>query len=369
MRFYCPACNARDIDPLRTYQCPNCAGPIECIPAPAAFPRRKISERPPTPWRYAEALPEWAGALSLGEVMTPLVPFDVAGRRTLFKCDYLQPTGSYKDRGAALLMGYAQRNGVREAVEDSSGNAGAALSAYAARADIELKVFCPASASPAKLAQITRYGAELVPIEGPRPHATQALLEYIAESDSVYASHLWNPLFTYGLQTLAFELAEQLDWQAPDVVFCPVGAGSILLGLYDGFVRLIEAGAIDRLPKLVAVQAAHVAPLYSAWKNNASDVSPFPHPLPTRAEGIALPQPVRGAALLRALRAVDGCVVAVTEGDIEKGVAHLGRGGLCVEPTSAVVWQGIKNYCTEHGMDANATLVGILSGHGLKGLS
>ncbi len=369
MHFFCPVCSPCEIDPLDNYRCPSCSGPLECKQVPAAFPAERLAERPPNPWRYAEALPEWAGTLSLGETMSPLVPFDLADRRVLLKCDYAQPTGSYKDRGAALLMNFLQRQGVRKAVEDSSGNAGAALAAYAARAGIELTVFCPASASPAKLAQISRYGAKLLRVDGPRPQATRALLDYLGQSEAVYASHLWNPLFIYGVQTLAFEIAEQLGWNAPDVVFCPVGAGSILLGLYAGFSRLVEAGSLERIPRLVAVQAAQVAPLYAAWQARAEEVAPCAQPQPTRAEGIALPKPVRGRALLDALRTTGGSVVTVEEAAIEEGLRQFGRGGICVEATSAVVWQGMHAYCRQHSMAGDATLVAILSGHGLKGLS
>ena len=369
MRFFCPTCSTPAIDPLEHYRCPSCSGPFECEPAAATFPRERIAERPPTPWRYAEALPEWAGELTLGEVMSPLVPFTLDDRRVLLKCDYAQPTGSYKDRGAALMMNFLQRHGVRRAVEDSSGNAGASIAAYAARAGIELKVFCPSSASPAKLAQISRYGAELAPIDGPRPQATRALLEYIQANDALYASHLWNPLFIYGVQTLAFEIAEQLEWQAPDIVFCPVGAGSILLGLHAGFSRLLAAGSIERMPRLVAVQAAHVAPLHAAWQAKTDEVAACPAHQPTRAEGIALPKPVRGRALLHALRKTDGSVVTVEESDIEEGLHQFGRGGICVEPTSAVVWQGMRSYCRHNSVPADAALVAVLSGHGLKGLS
>ena len=369
MDLYCPQCSTSVADPLRAYCCPSCSGPLACRQEPASFPKEDLALRPPTPWRYAEALPEWAGELSLGEVLSPLVPFDVDGHSVLLKCDQAQPTGSYKDRGSALLVRFLQQRGVREAVEDSSGNAGASIAAYAAKAGIHLKVFCPASASPAKLAQITRYGAELVRVEGARPKATEALLDHIAQSDAVYASHLWNPLFVYGIQTLAFELVEQLNWQAPDVVFCPVGAGSILLGLYEGFSRMHAAGAINKLPQLVAVQAKHVAPLYAAWLQGGQDVLPFPDPQTTHAEGIALPKPVRGRALLTALRASSGDVIAVEEEEIKQGLEAFGRGGLCTEPTSAVVWQGIRTYCKKHSVEPDKKLVAILSGHGLKGLT
>lgn len=366
MFFFCSNCAEKDIDPLRHYRCPSCSAALDCaLEAPATFPKRKIAARAPTPWRYREALPSYADDLSLGEVQTPLVPFAIGEDQLLLKCDYAQPSGSYKDRGAALLMAYLHKAGVETAAEDSSGNAGAALAAYAARAGIRLQVFCPETASRAKLAQIERYGAELITIAGARPRATEALLERVQQTGLVYASHLWNPLFVFGVKTLAYEIAEQLDWSAPDAILCPVGAGSILLGLYAGFCDLIAAGAVATMPQLVAVQAHNVSPLYSAWSAQADEVAAARDPQPTIAEGIALPQPVRGRQLVRALRQSRGAVFAVKEQEIEEGVRAFGRGGFCVEPTSAVVWQGAKDYWRNNG-HSGQKIVAILSGHGLK---
>ena len=242
-------------------------------------------------WRFREALPPVGDPVSLGEARTPLIPFDLEDMTVLAKCDHTLPTGSYKDRGAALLMSYLHSLGIEEAVEDSSGNAGAALAAYAARAKMRLKVFCPASASAGKLVQIRLYGAELIAVEGPRARATEALLEYMDRTAAVYASHLWHPLFIEGLKTLAFELAEQLDWTAPDAVVCPVGAGSILLGLHRGFVDLQRAGLVNRLPRLIAVQAERVSPLFQAFHAGLDVVAP---PLLRAPPGPrALPYPAR----------------------------------------------------------------------------
>lgn len=261
-------------------------------------------------------------------------------------------------------MSYLKELGVEEAVEDSSGNAGASLAVYAARAGVRLKVFCPGSASSGKLLQIRLYGAELVQVEGPRPRATEALLAYEARTKTPYASHLWHPFFLEGVKTLAFEMVEQLEWQAPGTVLCPVGAGSILLGLHKGFSELRRAGVIPRLPRLVAVQARNVSPLHRAFHQGEEDVARAPDPQPTLAEGIALPMPVRGKALLRALRESGGTVVAVSEEEIAAGVRHFGRAGFCVEPTSAVVWAGVARLDRETGWDGPA--VAVLSGHGLK---
>jgi threonine synthase len=369
MRFFCSNCAQKDVDPLRHFRCPSCAAALDCaLETPAAFPKEKIAARAPTPWRYREALPDFAEDLALGEVQTPLVPFSIDGNQLLLKCDYAQPTGSYKDRGAALLMAFLHRSGIETAVEDSSGNAGAALAAYAARAGIRLQVFCPEAASRAKLAQIERYGAQLISVAGARPRATEALLERVEQTGITYASHLWNPLFVFGVKTLAYEIAEQLDWSAPDAILCPVGAGSILLGLYAGFCDLVVAGAIETMPQLIAVQAQNVSPLYSAWHTGARQVHAAERPRPTIAEGIALPQPVRGRQLLTALRQSQGSVFAIDEAAIEEGVRAFGRGGFCIEPTSAVVWQGAKDYWRNSGRTGQK-VVAILSGHGLKSLS
>ena len=365
MSFYCPACQT-PVDES-AYRCPQCASPIEYVSSDApTFPRADITARPADMWRYAEALPTFAHRVSLGEPMTPLVPFDQDDFTALAKCEYLMPTGSYKDRGAALLTSFLVGRNIDEAVEDSSGNAGAALAAYAARGGLKLKVFCPASASPGKLAQIRLYGAELVPIDGPRPRATEALIEYAAEHAVPYASHLWHPLFIEGIKTLAYEIAEQDAWQAPDAILCPVGAGSILLGLYRGFKDLVAAGTVERIPRLVAVQSEHVSPLYRAFHAGAEDVVAAENSQKTLAEGIALPRPVRDREALVAVRESGGTVIAVSEANIEVGVSELGRRGFCVEPTSAVVWNGLHQYRHLAELDDDAKVVAVLSGHGLK---
>ena len=208
LTFHCSACQTPYPQAPAPYRCLACDAPLECRSPTPTFPLDQIAARPADMWRFREALPPVGDPVSLGEARTPLIPFDLEGLTVLAKCDHTLPTGSYKDRGAALLMSYLHALGIEEAVEDSSGNAGAALAAYAARAKVRLKVFCPASASAGKLVQIRLYGAELVPVEGPRPRATEALLEYIDRTGAVYASHLWHPLFIEGLKTLAFELAE-----------------------------------------------------------------------------------------------------------------------------------------------------------------
>ena len=362
----CTSCHTEYGDRSTLYRCSSCGHALSFTLESPAFPREKIQKRPPDVWRYAEAIPAFAERVSLGEPITPLLPFKLGELEILAKCEFTHPTGSYKDRAAAFLVSYLRSAGVSEAVEDSSGNAGASLAAYAARAGIHLKVFCPATAAAGKLVQIRLYGAELVPIPGPRARATEALLDYVEKTGTVYASHLWNPFFIEGVKTMAFEICEQLGWKAPDMVFCPVGAGSIPLGLHKGFGELLEASVISRLPRLIAVQALNVSPVYQAFKTNADRIEPFADPRPTLAEGIALPVPVRDQEVLQALRQSCGTVVAVSEEDIATGVKLFGRAGFCVEPTSAVVWKAVEHLHAQEPISPDASVVVVLSGHGLK---
>jgi threonine synthase len=363
--MHCTRCDMHYGTHDRRWQC-RCGGALDLLLPPPHISPDRVRQWPPDFWRYREAMPPLASQVSLGESMTPLIPFDQRGRDIWLKCDYLLPTGSYKDRGAAILVSHLQSMGIQRVVEDSSGNAAASLAAYAARAGIDIDVFCPASASPGKLAQIKLYGAHLRLIEGPRQRTTEALEHHMAATGDFYASHLWHPYFLEGVKTVAFEIAEQNGWRAPGVVICPVGAGSILLGLHKGFTELQQAGVIDRLPRLFAAQAANICPVYQAYQRHDSDVPPIPTSQPTLAEGIALPRPVRGAKLLQALRETKGGVAAVSEEEIREGLVILGRRGICVEPTSAVVIKALEHLEDAGAVHPDEQVVLVLSGFGLK---
>jgi threonine synthase len=243
--------------------------------------------------------------------------------------------------------------GVKRVVEDSSGNAGASLAAYAARSGIEAEIYVPAYASPNKLQQIAIYGAKLVKVEGPRERAVQAVQEAAAQGP-YYASHYYNPFTLEGLKTIAYEIWEQLGWRAPDNLVLPVGHGTLLLGAYRGFKDLLAAGLIKRPPRLFAVQAESCAPLYEAYKRNMNDAFPIEKDLvlspvlssrrhieglskgQTIAEGISIVQPVRGRQLLAAVRETGGTVLVVSDEETLRARDELARRGLYVEPTSAV---------------------------------
>jgi threonine synthase len=323
-----------------------------------------LADRKPTLWRYREALPLLPGAdvVSLDQGYTPLLEIEVAGRPVYVKQDQLFSTGSYKDRGAALLISHAKALGVRAVVEDSSGNAGCAIAAYCARAGIACTVYVPQSTSPAKLAQIEAYGATLCRVPGTRQDTADAVLA--AAETTYYASHSWNPFFFHGTKSFAYEVVEQLGWTAPDMVVLPAGNGTLLLGAAIGFRELRALGLIERLPRLVAVQAGNCAPLYRAFHG----LPPMAQPSATVAAGIAIPQPIRGPQILAAVRESGGTILAVSEAEIARAHAATCRQGFYIEPTSAATVAGLAQYVQTASLGdlPSARIVSVYTGHGLK---
>jgi threonine synthase len=275
----------------------------------------------------------------------------------------MMPTGSYKDRGSAVMVSQLKRWGLTEIIEDSSGNAGASVAAYSTRAGIRARIFIPAYTSAGKAAQIALYGAKLIKVSGTREDATAATLS--VARDIFYASHNWSPYFIHGVKTLAFELWEQLDFRAPDAVIVPVGNGSLVLGCHMGFSELRKAGLIDRLPRIIAVQAACCAPLARAWQQWMSDPVPVVKG-DTIAEGIASAAPIRGHAILAAVRETEGLFVTIEEHEILEGLKVMAAVGLYVEPTSAVAPAALAKLRAQGGLDYDGTVVVELTGSGLK---
>jgi threonine synthase len=315
-------------------------------------------------WRYRALLPlnpEWV-PVSLGEGNTPLVEVNWEGHSVQLKLESLSPTGSFKDRGAAVLITALHGLGIQRVVEDSSGNAGASLAGYAARVGIACEVCVPASAAGPKLAQMKAFGAEVIEIKGRREYAALAAWAAAAHG-AYYASHVYSPFFLVGIETLAYELWEQLGHRAPDGIVLPVGNGTLLLGVHRGFQRLHEAGLIPRLPRLFAVQAAACAPIYQAFQNGREAIEPV-STAPTVASGIAIGQPVRAAQILAAVRATDGAVFSVTEEKILQVRNQLARCGFYAEETSAVPMAALRELGSI--LSSEELIVVPVTGHGLK---
>ncbi len=288
--------------------------------------------------------------VSLGECPTPMLAWNIGGRPVQLKLETMQPTGSFKDRGARLLVSELRRLGIRTVVEDSSGNAGASLAAYCAAAGMGCRIFVPESVSGAKLRQITAYGAEIEKVPGTRDAAAAAVER--AAAAAYYASHVYNPLFFAGVASMADEMLDQCG--VPDHMVVPAGNGSLLLGLYLGFLR-----AGKGMPRFTAVQAANCSPLYSAFQG-----MPLQLPKDTMADGIASASPPRLPDIMEALAASGGDVVTVSEAEIEQAWRSLAERGLLVEKTSAVAPAALQ--FRESCRTLSGAVVVPMTGHGLK---
>jgi threonine synthase len=358
--FKCVGCGESYPPDSVPFQCPRCGSIFE-LRIDLPYNLESESSNLPSLIRYRDSLPlpMQAELITLGEGDTPLVTSSIQGRPIHFKCEHLNPTGSFKDRGTAVLVSALKYLGIHSAVEDSSGNAGASFAAYAAHANIAAKIYIPDYASGPKRNQLAAYGSKIIPIPGPRSAATEAVLEAV-DAGATYASHAYLPHGIAGMATVAFEIVQQLG-EVPGSILTPVGQGSMLLGLAYGFQSMMQAGRIDSMPQLIAVQAAACAPIWADFKSPEVD-KPRIEENETIAEGIRILNPLRKDGVIAAIRKTEGVAVAVEEEEILSGWKALGRLGFYVEPTSAVVWSGLMKSWDQ----LRDPVVVILTGTGLK---
>ena len=315
-------------------------------------------------WRYQASLPvEISKPISLGEGCTPLVQREWDNFRPFFKLEWFNPTCSFKDRGTAVMLSYLRQLGVEAVLEDSSGNGGASVAAYGAAGGMRVKIIAPAYTSPAKIAQVRAYGAEVQLVEGTREESER---EAIRQSDRIfYSSHNWQPFFLQGTKSIAYELWEDFNFEVPDNVIVPVGAGSTLLGCHIGFGELLAAGQITKLPRLFAAQPFNCSPVDASFKAGVD--TPVPRAVnKTIAEGTAIAHPLRLREMIHALRETGGETVAVSEQEIVAALKRLARLGLFAEPTSAGAAAALANLIERNVIDARERTVVLISGTGIK---
>lgn len=342
------------------FRCPDCGGIFDFIDLPAFDPKRIEGEHPGL-WRYRHSfgLPKDAPQIYLGEGSTPLVWGKIDGFPVAFKMELSNPSGSFKDRGSAVLVSFLVSRAVEQIVEDSSGNAGASLAAYAARASLNCHIYIPETASGPKREQIEAYGATVVPVPGPRSRATQAVMQAVKQG-RVYASHAYLPFGLPGYATAAYEIVEQIGG-SPGTVIVPAGHGNFLLGLVRGFKALVQIGVINQLPKIVGVQAHACAPLWAASTLGLDGLDSVTEGA-TLAEGVRVRYPARTAAVIQAVRESDGLFTTVMEEDILPARDELAAQGLYVEPTSAIILPAIRQLAAS----IPEPIVTLLTGSGLK---
>ncbi len=314
-------------------------------------------------WRYAFSFPyvKETEIVTLGEGWTPLIKFS---KNTYFKLESANPTGSFKDRGTTVLISAMQKL-IKESgshiSEDSSGNAGASIAAYAARAALKAKIYVPQKVSGPKLNQIKFFGAEVIKVSGGRNHV--ASLAQKPEDGKLYIGHILHPLFRDGLRSLSYEITEQLNWQVPDRIYLPVSAGTLLLGLMEGYAHLLQSNITESMPRIVACQTNQVSPIYHLF-NNLS-YSP-PSRITSIADALVSVNPPLLNIVVDHLKRWNGDAVIVDENEILAAFNELACQGFFVEPSSAVAYAAYKKQRHKNDSIERERTVIILTGTGLK---
>ena len=298
-------------------------------------------------------------SVSLGEGMTPLVELEPG---LYVKVDYAMPTLSFKDRGAATLVAHMKAIGVKSCVQDSSGNAGNAVAAYCARAGIQCEIYVPEGTSPKKITMIEAHGAKVHVIPGSRDHCADVCRARVREEGIYYANHVVNPFFYEGMKAYIYEVYEELG-RIPEHVVLPVGNGTLFIGAVKALEHLLESGAIDHFPKIVALQSEYCDPLLKA-RELGRDAPVAIDVKPTIAEGIAIGKPLRGSELLEMMKTHDITVVAAPEDKILAARAKIARAGLYIEHTTAANFAAWDHYCELYGPSTDVLIT--LCGAGIK---
>jgi threonine synthase len=316
--------------------CPKCGKPLlaryDLESAAAEVDRSAIAGREPTLWRYRELLPvrDHRFKLGLGEGFTPLFEARRLGRelgfdRLYIKDEGLNPTGSFKARGLAVAVSRAWELGVRAVSIPTAGNAGCAMSAYAALGGLPAYVFMPADVPRPFINECRVLGAEVTLIDGLITDCGKAAREGVEKYGRFDVSTLKEPYRIEGKKTMGYELAEQMVWTLPDVIIYPTGGGTGLVGMWKAFDEMGKLGWIgSRRPRMVTVQSEGCAPMVKAFEEGKEFAEPWPNAR-TIADGMRVPAAVGDFLILRALRESRGTAVAVPDSEILKATYLLGK--------------------------------------------
>ncbi len=369
MKYVCNECGKKyDLKSL-PFRC-TCGGLLNLEDFEFQFSNKDILKDEWSLFRYIKALPLenncnlWKD-ISMGEGLTPMVPLNNDNPNLLVKLDYLMPTMSFKDRGAVILIAKAKELGVKKVIQDSSGNAGTSIAAYAHRAGMACDIYVPQHTSEKKIKQISAHGAVVHVVKGSREDTARAALAAVERGDGFYASHVYNPFFYQGTKTYAYEIYEQLKGEVPEVLIIPVGNGTLVLGAYYGFKELFNLGLISKIPKIIAVQSQNCAPIYKSFIEGKDYVQETVN-TGTLAEGIAIADPKRGKQILSAVRDTQGEIITAPEDDIPKARQYLAERGFYIEPTTAATFAGYFKYVKENNYHPEGKVIIPLCGSGLK---
>lgn len=370
----CPTCGfTSPLGPIGP--CPTCGGVLECVyPAEALrCLRERTNGRVLS--RYLPLLPVSRDLPSLGEGDTPLLRSEnlaeMVGLSSLFlKNEAVNPTGSFRDRGAVVGVARALADGARGLLTASTGNAAAALAAYCVPQGLRCLVLFSQGSPLSKLRQALAYGARCLQVRGlfdGEPRAFIQLLMGLSQWLSLELAFFWAPINPYlleGMKTIAYEIVAQMGGQVPDAVICPVGGGDGLVGQWRGYQELYQAGVIQRLPRMVGVQPRGAAPLVVSFQQGVDRVLPIKE-AHTIASGLRVT--FSGGHALRAIRASDGTAIAVEDSQILKFQELLARlEGVWVEPSGAVSVAALPSLVAASLIHPEERVVCILTGAGFK---
>ncbi|WP_352417779.1 threonine synthase [Proteiniborus sp.] len=369
VNYVCSCCGKKYKPECLVFRC-ECGGMLDLEDFEISLSKKDILQNEWSLFKYFKALPfdnsftKWKD-ISMGEGLTPIVPLGNDYPNVLVKVDYLMPTMSFKDRGAVVLISKVKELGVNKIIQDSSGNAGTSIAAYAKRAGIECDIYVPEGTSEKKVQQISSYGANVHIIKGSREDTAKAALTAAENGEGFYASHVYNPFFYQGTKTYVYEVFEQLNGDLPETLVLPVGNGTLVLGVYYGLKDLLKLDLISKMPKIIAIQSENCAPIYQSYIEGIDYVDEAQSKT-TLAEGIAIADPKRGRQILQAIRDTKGFVVTAPENNILNVRDLLAGYGFYVEPTTAATFAGYFKFIENNkDFSKDKTLIP-LCGSGLK---
>lgn len=384
--YRCSLCGTDYAPDAVAYTCPKCGdgGNLDVVLDYAAIRRATSPEaiaaaRDRSLWRYQPLLPVddpgFLGTPLHSAGGTPLYRADSLAADLGLKALYLKddgrnPTASFKDRASAVAVARALALGAQTATTASSGNAAAALAGMAASVGLPTVIFVPHTAPQAKVAQLLMFGARVFLVNGTYDDAFDLTLQAAREFGWYCRNTGYNPFTLEGKKTAAFEICEQLSanggaWRAPDYMFVGVGDGNIIAGLWKGFKDLLALGWIDRMPKLMGVQAAGSPAAYEVWRSGGERLTPFP--AQTIADSISVSLPRDGVRAVRAARETGGAYLIVSDDDILEAMRVLARrAAVFAEPAGATGFAGLAQAVRQGLIPPEATVVVVVTGNGLK---
>ncbi len=375
--LYCSACG-KTYEPGKLYNLCECGKPLMVaydLEAAARTLRREwLAWREPSLWRYREVLPldDERNKLTLGEGMTPLLKADRLGAQLGLSNLYIKdegtnPTGSFKARGMAVAVSMAKELGVRKLAVPSAGNAAGALAAYAARAGLGAFIFMPRDTPKANIIECRQTGAHVTLIDGLITDCGKIVAERKTAEGWFDVSTLKEPYRVEGKKTMGYELAEQLNWELPDLILYPTGGGTGLLGMWKAFDEMEQMGWIDsRRPRMVTVQAEGCAPIVKAFESGATTGADVPD-AHTIAAGLRVPKAVGDFIMLDILRKSGGTAVSVTDNELIAAVKEIGAAeGIFAAPEGAACLPALKKLIDRGKVDRNERVVLFNTGTGVK---